>query len=91
MSQSARVTSIEMLVDFRAALCTFGERAGEILSSVQMAVARASDWLENQTTYWQRELRAERGRRDPSQIELSGASPCASATIPPTAPSKKTS
>ena len=57
MSEFARVTSIEALKDFRADLCTFGERAQEGLSSVQMQVLRTFDWLDLQAKHWQREVR----------------------------------
>jgi len=57
MSEFARVTSIEELTEFRADLCTFGERAQEGLSSVQMAIQRTLEWLDGQDKYWQREVR----------------------------------
>jgi hypothetical protein len=57
MSEFARVTSIEALKDFRADLCTFGERAQEGLSSVQMQIQRAFDWLDQQAKDWRREVR----------------------------------
>ncbi len=57
MSQSARVASIEALVDFRAALCTFGEEAKETLAGVQLAIQRTQDWLEGQAKLWQHETR----------------------------------
>ena len=57
MSEFARVSSIDALRDFRADLCTFGERAKDVLSSVQMAIQRTLDWLDNQAKHWQREVR----------------------------------
>jgi hypothetical protein len=57
MSESAQVTSIEALKDFRADLCTFGDRAKDGLSSVQMAIQRTLDWLDEQGKFWQREVR----------------------------------
>jgi hypothetical protein len=56
-SEFARVTSIEALKDFRADLCTFGDRAKDGLSSVQMEIQRALDWIGNQEKYWHREVR----------------------------------
>ena len=64
-SEFARVTSVEALKDFRADLCTFGERARDGLSSVQMAVQRTADWIEGQEKSWQREVRALGGGRQP--------------------------
>lgn len=57
MSQSARVASIAALVDFRAVLCTFGEEAQEVLASVQMAIQRTQDFLDEQAKLWQQEVR----------------------------------
>jgi chromosome segregation ATPase len=57
MSQSAHVASIQILVDFQAALCTFSAEAREILSCAQMAVTRTQDWLEHQAHLWQAEVR----------------------------------
>jgi hypothetical protein len=57
MSESARVTSIDALKDFRADLCLFGDRAKDGLSSVQMAIQRTFDWLDDQGKHWQREVR----------------------------------
>ncbi len=56
-SEFARVTSIEALKDFRADLCTFGQRAADGLSAVQMAAQRLLDWIEEQEKSWQREVR----------------------------------
>jgi hypothetical protein len=56
-SEFAHVSSVEALKDFRAALCTFGERAQDGLSSVQMSVQRMLDWLGDQEKGWQREVR----------------------------------
>jgi hypothetical protein len=56
MSEFARVASIEALVEFRADLCTFGERAQEGLSSAQMQIQRTLDWIDEQAKYWQREV-----------------------------------
>lgn len=57
MGQSARVTSIEVLVDFKAALCLFARDAEEALCSVDVEVRRTFDWLQDQLKYWQREIR----------------------------------
>ena len=57
MSQFARVTSVEALTEFRADLCSFGDRARDGLATVQMAIQRTLDWIEEQGKYWQREVR----------------------------------
>jgi hypothetical protein len=53
MSQSARVTSIEGLGEFRTALCSFGDEAKEALVSVDMELRRSTDWLHDQLKFWQ--------------------------------------
>lgn len=57
MSETARVASLEALTDFRAALCAFGEDAKEILASVQMAIQRTQDFVDDQARLWQTEVR----------------------------------
>ncbi len=57
MSQSARVTSIEALKDFRAALCDFGVDAKEALCATELEIRHLLDWLEQQLKNWQREVR----------------------------------
>jgi DNA repair exonuclease SbcCD ATPase subunit len=56
-SEFAHVASLDALRDFRADLCTFGQRAQDGLSSVQMEVQRMLDWLGEQEKSWQREVR----------------------------------
>src|SRR5262249_51921973 len=53
MSEFARVTSIEELKDFRSDLCTFGERAKEALSSLQMQIQGRPDGLDDRGRSWQ--------------------------------------
>lgn len=69
-SEFAHVTSIEALKDFRADLCTFGERAREGLSSVQTEVQRMLDWIADQEKSWQREVRRWEERVNQARAEL---------------------
>ncbi|MBY0524668.1 MAG: hypothetical protein K2R98_14790 [Gemmataceae bacterium] len=57
MSESARVTSIEAVKEWREALCVFRAEAQEALTSVEMDIRRTFDWLDEQTRFWQVEAR----------------------------------
>jgi chromosome segregation ATPase len=53
MSSSARVFSLDALVDLKAALCIFTAEAREALSAVEMEIRRNQVWLDGQLKYWQ--------------------------------------
>jgi hypothetical protein len=57
MAQSARVTAIQALVDFKAKLCRFGIEANNALAGLDMQIRRIFEWLEEQTDYWRGEIR----------------------------------
>jgi hypothetical protein len=57
MADSAHVTSIEALEEFRAKLCNFGVDATNALSGLAMQIRRVFEWVEDQTQFWQKELR----------------------------------
>src|SRR5438105_13737992 len=57
MSESARVTSIDALRDWKEALCVFKQDAAEALCANEMEIRRFFDWLDEQTKYWQNEVR----------------------------------
>jgi hypothetical protein len=52
MSESARVTSLDALVDLKAAFCVFTAEAKEALSSLAMEIQHTLGWLEEQLKYW---------------------------------------
>lgn len=55
---SARVTSIEAVRDFKAALLIFCDEAKDALTSVDMETRRLIDWVQReQAAYWQHEIR----------------------------------
>jgi hypothetical protein len=58
MAQSADVRSLEALQDFHAALCVFRTDAMESLSSVELNIRRAVDWMAEQSNFWQRAIKA---------------------------------
>jgi hypothetical protein len=53
----ARVTSIDALRDFRAALSTFRSEAIDALAANDLDIRRAFDWLTEQRQHWQRAVR----------------------------------
>jgi len=59
MTQSARVTSIDAVQQFKEALCIFCEQARDAICQVQMESRRVVDWLLFEApSYWERALRA---------------------------------
>jgi hypothetical protein len=52
MSESARLTSLDALVDLKAAFCVFTSEAKEALSSLAMEIQHTLGWLEEQMKYW---------------------------------------
>jgi len=58
MAEFARVTSLDALRQFKAALADFAEQAGLALSESQSDVQRTIGWLTNdRMAHWQRELK----------------------------------
>ena len=49
---SARVRSVDALVDLKAAFCTFTAEAKEALSSLDLEIRQFEDWLGCQLTFW---------------------------------------
>jgi hypothetical protein len=70
MSRSARVTSIETVEKFRAALCAFGVEARDALSGVDMTLRRMFDWLKERTQHWQREVKVRHEELLRAKMEL---------------------
>src|SRR5258708_4213353 len=57
MSEAARVTSLDAVKDWKNAVCVFHDDAVEALGAIEMEIRRAFDWLDQQTRYWQTEVR----------------------------------
>ena len=58
MSESAKVDSIDALLQFRAALVKFAEAALVALADAESEVVRTQTWLENeQMVHWQMQIR----------------------------------
>ena len=71
MSSSARVTSLEAVRDFQAALQQFEETASAALGGSAMQIQRFLDWLEyEQYNHWKAELRKREERLNEAKTEL---------------------
>jgi hypothetical protein len=68
MSQSAHVTSIAAIKEFRVALCRFGLDVREALCATELEIRRFHDWLEDQLKYWRSEIR----RREEEVVRAKG-------------------
>jgi hypothetical protein len=58
MSESAHITSIDVLGRFKLAMQKFRDEAGESLSGAQMVIQRYVDWIEHDCVkHWQNQVR----------------------------------
>jgi chromosome segregation ATPase len=57
VSESANVTSVAALQDFRAALVGFAAEARQALDATDAEIRRVQDWLEDQLKTWQATVR----------------------------------
>jgi hypothetical protein len=57
MSESAQVSSIDALKQFRAKLCEFGVDALESLAAIELEIRHVQDWLTAKVKYWQLQAR----------------------------------
>ncbi|MBI2826097.1 MAG: hypothetical protein HYX69_15540 [Planctomycetia bacterium] len=81
MNGSAHVKSIDALTRFRAALCVFGDEAGQALSSIRVELDRFQDWLKHdQLAHWQHEIRVREDKLAEAKTDLHR---CLAATIDP--------
>jgi hypothetical protein len=71
MGQRARVTSIDAVDDFAAALRSFQHEASGALEGVQLRIHRAVAWIEHdQKLYWKHELRRSDDRLQEAKLNL---------------------
>jgi len=71
MTQSARVSSIDAVKEFQAALATFCEEARDALSAVAMEARRLHDWVtHDQLHYWRKTLRDRQEDLSQAKAEL---------------------
>ena len=57
MNPGAGVTSFDALTDWYAALTTFRTAAQNALSSLDLSLQHAANWLDEQERYWHRQIR----------------------------------
>jgi hypothetical protein len=57
MKPPARVTSLDLIRDFRAALATFKADGQDALTAIALDVRRAFDWLTDRRQFWVRTVR----------------------------------
>src|SRR5215469_13710409 len=57
MNPQADVSSIPVLQDWHAGLCTFRSDASDVLAAVQMEIRHAFDWISEQMKAWQKAVR----------------------------------
>jgi hypothetical protein len=71
MNGGARVSSIDAVREFRAALVAFAHEAREALSSHELELRRSLQWLlEEQPQHWQQEIRRSDDAVTQARIEL---------------------
>ena len=71
MSQFARITNIDVLRDFRAALASFAEDAGLGLSEAQSDVQRTIWWIsQDRQAHWRREHKKRTEKLNQAKAEL---------------------
>ena len=57
MNASARVTSLDALKTFRAAVCSFQTDAKDALGAAELEIRHLLDWLGQQQQFWRAEVR----------------------------------
>lgn len=71
MAESARVTSIDAIKDFRAALCRFSEDTKNALGAVEMEIRRVVSWVvQERPLYWQAEIKRRKEDLSDAQAAL---------------------
>lgn len=74
MAQQAKITSVEAIESFRAALILYLSKARPVLEEVSADVARVRMWVQNdQRHHWEQELRLRKRRLEEAQAELFNA------------------
>lgn len=83
MAESARVSSFDVLVRFRAAFADFGDQARLALSNAESDIQRTLAWLQGeQQSHWQRQIKVREKRLMEAKAELLSAELQAKETRP---------
>lgn len=71
MRETARVSSVRALQDLRASFAQFGSGAEKAILEVDIEIQRTVNWLHNeQTAYWQREIRRRHDKVEQAKADL---------------------
>jgi hypothetical protein len=70
MGRTARVTSIEMVQDYRSKLAEFGKEAKDTLCAAEMHIRRTFDWLAERAKHWHKEIKVRTEEVVRAKIEL---------------------
>lgn len=74
MAQQAKITSVEAIESFRAALILYLSKARPVLDEVSADVARTRMWVQHdQRLHWENQLRLRKRRLEEAQAELFNA------------------
>lgn len=74
MADQARISNLDSIESFRAALVVFISKTSQALDSVQDAVKKTRGWVQTeQPAYWQQQIRARQKKLDQAQQELMSA------------------
>ena len=74
MADQARISNLDAIESFRAALIVFMSKTRQALESAQDAVRKTRSWLQTeQPAYWASQIRLRQNRLDQAQQELMSA------------------
>jgi chromosome segregation ATPase len=74
MADQARISNLDSIESFRAALIVFINKTRQTLDTVQDAVKKTRGWVQTeQPNYWQQQIRMRQKKLDQAQQELMSA------------------
>ncbi|MFC5456814.1 hypothetical protein [Prosthecobacter fluviatilis] len=74
MADQARISNLDSIEAFRAALIIFISKTQQVLDSVQDSVKKTRGWVQTeQPAYWQQQIRMRQKKLDQAQQELMSA------------------
>lgn len=74
MADQARISNLDSIESFRAALIVFISKARQALDSMQDAVKKTRGWVQTeQPAFWQQQIRMRQKKLDQAQQELMSA------------------
>ena len=71
MARSAKLTSVDAVQQFAAALVLFDEEASGALTSLDLSVHRIHEWIHHdRPSYWKHEVRRRREKLAEARVDL---------------------